>query len=1688
MTKVDESASVKFGPKKRAAKATLTRFETYITDTELDAIEIDELKIRVARFEEAYETFKDMQIEIAASDNTISVQELDAEAESVENKYIRLKVAAERIIKEKLKIDGNHEDAEQTVVEARVNIENIETRVNIDNHERVPVPAYNAHVRLPRIELPTFAGAYADWHAFYDMFNSIIHSNRDLSDTQKFHYLRSSLKGEASEVVSSLEISGNNYADAWARLKERYDNKRLIIQNHVKAIFDLPVVRKENSVALRQILDGVLKHKRALQTLDRPTEQWDDLLVHIVASKLDIRTIKEWENTIDPVDIPSFSGLVEFLKRRCQTLEAVAKTVNNSVAGANSRQASHHKVNNCNVATINAKCTYCQGEHNIYACKDFKGLSVNERVKHTKSKGLCLNCLRGKHLAKDCYAGPCKICSKRHNSLLHNDNQKERSEVNSKVTDENKNVKDTSDIVCSHSSTEIAQSSQVLLATAMVKIQHKDGHFIDVKALLDNDLQCVILQAITQRIPNVRIDRQRLDIPENIRLADPQFYVPSEVELLIGAEKFWDLLCVGQIRLGKGKPILQKTLLGWIVAGRIDTMRGSDSQTNCYLSCTQELDEALQKFWQLENVAEEKGTLTGSSPCEEHFQKTHCRNEQGRFVVRLPIKEDVACNMGNSKDIAMKRFLSLERKLNKNPSLKTEYVKFLREYEELGHMRAVDISQNPAKRVFLPHQAVVKETSASTRVRVVFDASSRDSKGISLNDALHKGPIIQSDLFSIVLRFRCFRYVLSADIIKMYRQILVHGDHTPLQTILWRESNDGPIMTYELVTLTYGTRPASFIAIKCLQQLAEEEGSDCPLAARAIREDFYVDDLLTGAETVEGLLQLKKQVTDILRKGGLELHKWNSNVPGVRKVSDQDNEEFVELEKEQESKLLGIRWNPREDTLHFVAPVQNKDSRVTKRAILSEISRLFDPLGLVGPVITLAKVLMQELWTCRIGWDDAVPMRVHNSWLLIRSQLSALESIKINRLVTKGSGAGKISLHGFCDASEQAYGACIYIVYRGTNNENSTALICSKSRVAPLKTLSLPRLELSGALLLTRLMGKVMTSLGVEVHNKYYWTDSQIVLAWIGSPARRWQTFVANRIGEIQSSSAPYEWRHVKSKENPADLISRGSTPGVLQNSSLWWEGPTWLKKENEFPIYNNKDMVINSLPEKRNETVTALARVREPVISFVRFSSLGKILRAMVYILRFIHNAKCAKDMRRLGNILVEELKEARDVLVGLIQAETWETDIGRLKSKQEVAKESKLVGLKPYLDERGLIRVGGRLDHSSLTQETKHPLLLPASHHFTRLVIRSRHEGLFHAGINATLASVREEFWPIHAKNEVKQCLRASVTCRKANPTPIQPLMGQLPEARVNISRPFSKVGVDYCGPLFVRDRVKRNSKQYKAYVAIFVCMATKAVHIELVEDMTTEAFIGTLKRFIARRGLPSDIYSDNGRNFVGAEREIRQLFDDAEFKRRIHETTAKEGISWHFIPARAPHFGGLWEAAVKAMKRHLKRTVGAASLTVTEMITVLSQTEAILNSRPLTPMSDDPRDLEALTPGHFLIGSAMKSLPQSGVLDIPINRLSRWQHTDQIHQRLWSRWSKEYLTTCQKRTKWKIDAKSPIRTGQLVMMKEDEIMPWRWTLARVLEEHRGKDGIVRAVTVRTARGDFKRPVVKMAPISEE
>ncbi|XP_064215657.1 uncharacterized protein LOC135267304 [Tribolium castaneum] len=320
----------------------------------------------------------------------------------------------------------------------------------------------------------------------------------------------------------------------------------------------------------------------------------------------------------------------------------------------------------------------------------------------------------------------------------------------------------------------------------------------------------------------------------------------------------------------------------------------------------------------------------------------------------------------------------------------------------------------------------------------------------------------------------------------------------------------------------------------------------------------------------------------------------------------------------------------------------------------------------------------------------------------------------------------------------------------------------------------------------------------------------------------------------------------------------------------------------------------------------------------------------------------------------------------------------------------------------------------------------------------------------------------------------------------------MGELPSCRVKQTFPFYCKGIDYAGPFHLKDRTTRNPKIVKAYVCLFVCMAVKAVHIEVVSDLTTEAFLACLKRFISRRGKPKDIFSDNGLNFVGAANELRELYvflKSESTQNKILEFLTSEKISWHFIPPRAPHMGGLWEAEIKSMKFHLTRIVGNASLTFEELNTIVTQVEAILNSRPLVPLSSNPDDLSVLTPGHFIIGRAMVALPDYDYQEIPENKLSRFQRLQRIVQHFWSRWTREYICELQNRSKWRNNSLNALKKGSLVIVRDDQTPPQQWRLGRVLYLHPGHDGIVRVVTIKFATQIVKRPVAKLCvlPVGE-
>lgn len=405
----------------------------------------------------------------------------------------------------------------------------------------------------------------------------------------------------------------------------------------------------------------------------------------------------------------------------------------------------------------------------------------------------------------------------------------------------------------------------------------------------------------------------------------------------------------------------------------------------------------------------------------------------------------------------------------------------------------------------------------------------------------------------------------------------------------------------------------------------------------------------------------------------------------------------------------------------------------------------------------------------------------------------------------------------------------------------------------------------------------------------------------------------------------------------------------------------------------------------------------------------------------------------------------------------------------------------LAPFLDHTGLIRVGGRLQRSMLSDDAKHPYLLPKSSHVTSLLITAFHRRLLHAGPKLIIAMLRQEFWILSCREAVRRVIFKCVKCTRhkaLNPTPC---MGILPETRVHSVRPFFSVGTDYGGPYLIKERKRRNTKTTKVYIALFVCMATKAIHVEIVSDLKTDAFLAALDRFIARRGVPTHMYSDCGTNYVGAARQLKFLFRNKDVQTQI---SARVICNWYFNPPAAPHFGGLWEAGIKSVKFHLKRVIGTQVLTYEEFETLCVRVEGILNSRPLTPASMDPHDFTALTPGHFLIGQPLLAVPEENITEVPMNRLTRWQLLRQMHQSFWKRWSQEYLNTLQVRQKW-TSIQDNLKVDDLVIVEAPNQPPSVWRMGRITAVHPGPDGTVRVVTINTQEGEMKRPVVKVVKL---
>ncbi|XP_062542202.1 uncharacterized protein LOC134210190 [Armigeres subalbatus] len=691
------------------------------------------------------------------------------------------------------------------------------------------------------------------------------------------------------------------------------------------------------------------------------------------------------------------------------------------------------------------------------------------------------------------------------------------------------------------------------------------------------ELDFLILPKVTVNLPTISVKIDGWSIPSGIELADPAFFESKEVDIVLGIESFFDFFETGRrISLGEQLPTLNDSVFGWVVCGGT-SIASNSLQLSCNISTSEGLDLLLERFWQCEELGSEKAYSMEERYCEEQYQHTVHREQDGRYTVTLPKNEDIHPSLGESWAIANRRLQGTERRLARDSNLREQYIAFMNEYLAMGHMRKIDqATQATVQRCYLPHHSVVKEASTTTKVRVVFDASCKTASGVSLNDVLLVGPVIQEDLRSIILRSRTRQIMLVSDVEKMFRQINICEADRPLQCILWRSSPIEEVGAYELNTVTYGTKPAPFLATRTVKQLAQDEKTRFPLAARAAEEDVYMDDIITGADDVATAVILQRQLNEMMASGGFRLRKWASNNTKILEgVAPEDLaiplSVEVNLGFDSSVKTLGLTWVPETDVLRFQfkIPPEDEYKEYTKRQVLSIIATLFDPLGLLGAAITTAKIFMQYLWSVqdkndqKLDWDQPLPSTVGEAWKKLHRQLPTFNLITIDRCVII-PGAKSVEIHCFSDASEKAFGACVYVRSENVDGAVLVRLLTSKSRVAPLKCQSIPRLELCGALLAAQLYEKVQFSLKSTM-TIYFWTDSTCVLRWIGATPTIWTTYVANRVAKIQTITEKGHWRHVPGVDNPADLISRGIPPAVIVESRFWWQDPTWLELRSEF-------------------------------------------------------------------------------------------------------------------------------------------------------------------------------------------------------------------------------------------------------------------------------------------------------------------------------------------------------------------------------------------------------------------------------------------------------------------------------------------------------------------------------------------
>ncbi|KAL6471732.1 hypothetical protein MHYP_G00203820 [Metynnis hypsauchen] len=848
-------------------------------------------------------------------------------------------------------------------------------------------------------------------------------------------------------------------------------------------------------------------------------------------------------------------------------------------------------------------------------------------------------------------------------------------------------------------------------------------------------------------------------------------------------------------------------------------------------------------------------------------------------------------------------------------------------------------------------------------------------------------------------------------------------------------------------------------------------GYDCPSALAPLE-----------VVLVEEAKKLITEAQELCKIGGLRLHKFNSNEEAALSCLSPSeraaNIEPLGFDPTPSESALGIQWLIKDDTFSF--NISLKDQPSTRRGCLSVIASLYDPLGFIAPFSLSRKRILQELCHRGIEWDDPLPEDVKPRWEEWIKGLLKLKEVSIPRCYHPHDfhNIDRVELHHFSDASCIGYGACSYLRYKNDKDEVHCSLVMAKASVAPSKVTSIPRLELAAAVVSAKASVVLKGELDMKIDQEFFWTDSQVVLGYINNDARRFHIFVANLVQLIRDNSDRNQWHYVDTSENPADHASRGLRASDI-HSTNWLRGPKFLwERELQITPRSPADLLVGD-PEVKTIQVLATEtnNCNDILKRLSRFSSWTTLVKVVARIKRL-----GSKQKQHSEHVTVEERKKAAETVIRIVQQQAFPQEIKMLQGKRELPNSSSLFNLNPVWSE-GLLCVGGRLKQSSLCHKVKHPVILPNNSPATKLIVSHYHAKTCHQGRNQTQMELRANgFWVIGGSKLVSKLIRTCVLCRKLRRPTENQQMAELPRERLEASAPFTYSGMDCFGPFIV----KKARKESKRYGLIFTCRYSRAVHIEMLEDLSTDSFINALRCFISLRGAVRQLRCDQGSNFIGARNEFKEALKQCDTK-LLEIFLIERQCEFVFNSPSASHAGGVWERQIRTIRNMLNAVFAQCPgrLDDASLRTLFYEVMAIVNSRPLTVDGiNDPQAMEPLTPNHLITMKSKVALPPPGVfVKEDLYATKRWRRVQYLIEQFWGRWKREYLLNISTRQKWHLPQRN-LKVDDIVIIKDDNLPRNHWQLGRVVETVQESDGLVRRVKVQVGE---RKPHRKQDPHSK-